>query len=110
MQGQKDQGGLAAVSGYSHGRWRVILKRALAAGNPESHIQFEVGRYIPVAFSAWDGNNGETDEKRTVTIWYWLLLEPATPVSLWVYSGLALLAVAGIEFRVGRSKKGKRAD
>lgn len=106
---QKDQG-LKAVSAYKNGRWHVILKRSLTTPNTQSDIQFEVGRYIPVAFSAWDGNNGETAEKRVITIWYWLLLEPSTPGSLWVYSGLALLVVAGIELKISRSRSRKREN
>ena len=55
------------------------MYRPLTTSAPEKDIQFTEGRFIPVAFAAWDGsNNSEKGSKHTMTTWYWLLLKPAT--------------------------------
>jgi DMSO reductase family type II enzyme heme b subunit len=68
--------GLKAKGSYRDGTWRVVMKRPLAAGDPKSDIRFVEGAFTPIAFSAWDGSNGEKGSRHTMTTWYWLLLEP----------------------------------
>ncbi len=63
---------------FVDGTWRVLMRRPLKAGDPGNDIQFEEGRFIPIAFAAWDGSNGEKGSQHTMTTWYWLLLKPAT--------------------------------
>lgn len=71
--------GLQAKASYVDGTWRVLMYRPLTTAAPEKDIQFAEGRFIPVAFAAWDGsNNSEKGSKHTMTTWYWLLLKPAT--------------------------------
>ncbi|MGC2047323.1 MAG: ethylbenzene dehydrogenase-related protein, partial [Gallionella sp.] len=71
--------GLQAKASYSDGTWKVLMYRPLTTSAPEKDIQFSEGRFIPVAFAAWDGsNNSEKGSKHTMTTWYWLLLKPAT--------------------------------
>ena len=71
--------GLKANASYSDGTWKVLITRPLTTSSPDKDIQFAEGRFIPVAFAAWDGsNNGEKGSKHTMTTWYWLLLKPAT--------------------------------
>ncbi len=71
--------GLQAKSSYINGTWKVLMYRPLTTPGPEKNIQFSEGRFIPVAFAAWDGsNNSESGSKHTMTTWYWLLLKPAS--------------------------------
>jgi len=71
--------GLNAKASYSDGTWKVLITRSLTTSLPEKDIQFTEGKFIPVAFAAWDGsNNGEKGSKHTMTTWYWLLLKPAS--------------------------------
>jgi len=71
--------GLQAKSSYIDGTWKVLMYRPLTTSAPEKDIQFTRGRFIPVAFAAWDGsNNSEKGSKHTMTTWYWLLLKPST--------------------------------
>lgn len=71
--------GLQAKGNYSDGTWRVLITRPLTTSSPENDIQFTGGKFIPVAFAAWDGsNNSEGGSRHTMTTWYWLLLKPAT--------------------------------
>lgn len=70
--------GVAAKGSYRDGTWRVVIKRPLATGASDKDIQFVEGAFIPIAFAAWDGSNGEKGSKHTMTTWYWLLLKPPT--------------------------------
>jgi len=71
--------GLKAKASYSDGTWKVLITRPLTTTTPEKDIQFSEGKFIPIAFAAWDGsNNGEKASKHTMTTWYWLFLKPAT--------------------------------
>jgi DMSO reductase family type II enzyme heme b subunit len=76
---KRDAARLKANASYRDGTWKVLITRALTTSSPDKDIQFAEGKFIPVAFAAWDGsNNGEKGSKHTMTTWYWLLLKPAT--------------------------------
>jgi len=75
---KRDAAGLKARASYSDGTWKVLITRPLTTSSPDKDIQFTEGKFIPVAFAAWDGSNGEKGSKHTMTTWYWLLLKPAT--------------------------------
>jgi DMSO reductase family type II enzyme heme b subunit len=86
---------------YKDGLWRVVMKRPLKSGSGEGDIQFEAGKFIPMAFAAWDGSNGESGSKHVLTTWYWAYLKPpsgggvfATPIIVMalVFGGEMLLA------------------
>ena len=49
---------------------------------------------IPIAWNVWDGQNGEAGKKRAISRWYYLLLEPETPWTtyLWPIVVVALVA------------------
>jgi DMSO reductase family type II enzyme heme b subunit len=68
--------GLQATGIYTDGTWRVVMTRPLTPADGAADIRFEEGRFIPIAFAAWDGSNAERGSRHTLTIWYWLLLEP----------------------------------
>ncbi|MDX8410723.1 MAG: ethylbenzene dehydrogenase-related protein [Mariprofundaceae bacterium] len=69
--------GLQAKSSYKDGTWRVLITRSLTTADAENDLQFEGGKFIPVAFAVWDGSNSESGSKHTMTTWYWMLLKPA---------------------------------
>lgn len=68
-----DTGDLTGVASYDRGEWSVIFKRPLrvAAGAP-----FAPGEFMPIAFSVWDGFSRERGNRRGLTTWYWLYVEP----------------------------------
>ncbi|MBI5561572.1 MAG: c-type cytochrome [Deltaproteobacteria bacterium] len=85
--------GLSANGVYDNGAWRVVFKRPLRTATPE--IQFEEGRFIPIAFAAWDGSNGEKGSKHVMTPWFWLRLEPPADRTAYVWPIVAgILAFA----------------
>jgi DMSO reductase family type II enzyme heme b subunit len=85
--------GLQAKSSYKDGTWRVLITRNLTTGDAEKDLQFAEGKFIPVAFAAWDGSNSEAGSKHTMTTWYWMLMKPAPssqPLILGLLVGILL--------------------
>ena len=91
-QGESD---LVAKASWQDGRWRVLFKRPRGIGTESEDLIFRKGQFIPVSFANWDGNNGETGSKHTLTPWFWLVLPHETNYTriygLSIGSGLALL-------------------
>ncbi len=71
------EAGLAGKARYRDGTWQVVLTRLLTPAETENDLALEEGKFVPIAFSAWDGSNGEGDSAHTLTTWYWLLLAPS---------------------------------
>jgi hypothetical protein len=86
---------LQGAGGYQDGQYAVVIKRSLATGDKEKDVQFEPGKFIPIAFHAWDGHNAELASKRAISHWYFVLLEPPTPNDVYIYPPLTALAVLG---------------
>lgn len=68
-----DTGDVTGVASYDQGEWSVIVKRPLGA---TSDALFSPGRFMPIAFSVWDGFSRERGNRRGLTAWYSLYLEP----------------------------------
>lgn len=68
-----DTGDLTGVASYDQGEWSVIFKRPLRAA---SGAPFTPGEFLPVAFSVWDGFSRERGNRRGLTAWYSIYVEP----------------------------------
>jgi hypothetical protein len=68
-----DTGDLTSVASYDQGEWSVIFKRPLRTdlGAPLSP-----GGFLPIAFSVWDGFSRERGNRRGLTVWHSLYVEP----------------------------------
>jgi DMSO reductase family type II enzyme heme b subunit len=64
---------LTGVANYDQGEWSVIFKRPL---RPASGAAFAQGQFLPVAFSIWDGFSRERGNRRGLTPWYSVYVEP----------------------------------
>jgi len=87
---------LSASGSYRNGTWRVVMTRALETGSPETDLQFEEGRFVPIAFFAWDGSNSEVGTAHAMTTWYWLQMTPQASSKPLVYaigSGLLIFLI-----------------
>lgn len=82
---------------YSDGRYRVSFNRPLSTSDEDRDIQFETNRFIPVAFSVYNGNNGETASKASISTWHTLALEKGETVSNVIYAVIAGLFAATLE-------------
>jgi len=66
-------GDVTGVASYDQGEWSAIFKRSLKA---TSGAPFTPGEFMPVAFSVWDGFSRERGNRRGLTVWYSLYMEP----------------------------------
>jgi DMSO reductase family type II enzyme heme b subunit len=100
---------VSAVSAWTDGEWRVLFRRSLATADSTADLQLPRATAVPVAFQAWDGDNGEAGNQAAVSTWYFLALEDATPATVYVAPVLAFLltAVLGIVV-VSRAQKRER--
>jgi mono/diheme cytochrome c family protein len=64
---------VTGVASYDQGEWSVIFKRPL---RPSSGAPFSPGEFLPIAFSVWDGFERERGNRRGLTVWYSLYVEP----------------------------------
>jgi mono/diheme cytochrome c family protein len=68
-----DTGDITGVASYDQGEWSVIFKRPLRA---TSGAPFAPGQFTPIAFSVWDGFSRERGNRRGLTVWYSVYVEP----------------------------------
>jgi mono/diheme cytochrome c family protein len=68
-----DKGDLTGVASYDQGEWSVIFKRPLRS---QSGASLSQGEFLPIAFSVWDGFSRERGNRRGITLWYSLYVEP----------------------------------
>ena len=102
-----DASEVTSVATYDKGEWSVIFKRSL---NSTGGVSFAQGTFVPVAFSTWDGGGRERGNKRGLTQWASLYVEPQvviSPAGPAIRTGLLIL---GLEILVivlvRRSRKG----
>ncbi len=102
QQARASSEGFTAKGVYKDGTWQVVMTRALETDATDKDLQFVEGRFVPVAFFAWDGSNSEIDTAHAMTTWYWLLLKPAPNSNPAIFAILAALFVGGMLFWWGR--------
>jgi DMSO reductase family type II enzyme heme b subunit len=102
----RDAGSLKAAGAYKDGQYRVILRRPLAAAG-DFETDLAPGRFVPVAFHLWDGAQGEEGLKMAISSWYYLYLEPPTPVTVYLWPLAIGFAALGGEFWILRRRRRK---
>lgn len=100
--------GLKYSATYDKGTWRVVMKRPLKTGDASKDIQFEEGKFIPVAFAAWDGSNKEKGSKHEMTTWCWILMQPPTGSSVYVWPIIVGCIILGAELAWLKSTRGRK--
>ena len=89
---------------YADGRYQLLIHRSLRTED-KNDLQLEAGAFIPIAFTAWDGSNGEVGTRCAVSTWYYLLLEkPASNRPYFLGLVGALLTIA-VQFAARRSAR-----
>jgi mono/diheme cytochrome c family protein len=58
---------------FREGRWSAVFKRRRSSVRS---ISFAEAEFVPIAFSVWDGSNRERGNRRGLTSWFHLYLEP----------------------------------
>ena len=95
-----------AQAAYKDGRWQLLLRRALVAQDTARRASFVTAMPLPIAFAAWDGSNGESGGRRSISSWYYIYLEQPLTAGVYVTPIVvaALTALFGI-FLVTRARK-----
>jgi hypothetical protein len=105
----KDTSDVTGVANYDQGEWSVIFKRPL---HPASGASFSTGQFMPMAFSVWDGFSRERGNRRGLTLWYSLYVEPETvpsAVGPMLRTALFILALEVIVIAWVRRRQAARA-
>lgn len=100
MPAAGEKGATGAVA-YHEGQYRLLVRRPLASsanGSPE----LQRARFIPMALFAWDGSNGETGSKMSISTWYYLFLEEPASAKRFAYPPLAATITVAIELLIVR--------
>jgi mono/diheme cytochrome c family protein len=104
-----DSGDVTGVASYDQGEWSVIFKRPL---RPAAGAAFTPGEFMPIAFSVWDGLSRERGNRRGLTVWYSLYVEPQvvpSAVGPMIRTGLFILVVEVMVIGWVRRRYGSRA-
>jgi mono/diheme cytochrome c family protein len=95
---------------WKNGRWSVMISRPLK-GDYDEDTQFDMGKYIPTVFFAWDGHNGDAGRKMAVSAFYYTFLQPPIPKEVYIYPfiiGVGVIILEGwVLTRRANKKKGK---
>ncbi len=92
---------------WANGRWTLMIKRPLK-GDYDEDTQFDMGKYIPTVFFAWDGHNGDVGRKMAVSAFYYSILEPPIPRETYIYPALIAVGVVILEGWVLTRRKNKK--
>jgi len=86
-------GDVTGTATYDQGEWSVIFKRPLRASSGAPFVQ---GEFLPIAFSVWDGFSRERGNRRGITLWNSIYVEPEvvpSAVGPMVKTALLILAI-----------------
>ena len=105
-------GDLTGVASYDQGEWSVIFKRPIRAN---SGAAFLPGQFLPIAFSVWDGFSRERGNRRGLTVWNSIYVEPQvvpSAVGPMVKTALLILAIelaviGWVRWRYGSRARGE---
>ncbi|MCB1036912.1 MAG: c-type cytochrome [Acidobacteria bacterium] len=94
------------TASFEEGEWSVIFKRKRRGPG----IAFEEGQFVPISVTVWDGFNRERGNKRGLTSWYDLYVEPTeapSPFGPMAKAGLGVLALELLIVGLVRRKRKK---
>jgi mono/diheme cytochrome c family protein len=104
-------GQLAARSSFDQGEWSVVFRRPLVVTDSANRLNFRAGVAIPLAVFAWDGNNGESGTKGSISTWYYIYLDQKTPATVFTAPAATIVLTAGLGLLfVRRAQKRKNGS
>jgi DMSO reductase family type II enzyme heme b subunit len=91
---------------WSNGKWQVLMKRNIATGDSDD-LQFKKGKLIPLALAIWDGSNRDVGSEKSISFWYYLVLEESTSITPYLYTFVLIIMGVSIELWFVRRLKRK---
>lgn len=82
---------------YKDGKYRAVFYRAMSTDEKEL-VQFEDGKFYPIAFAIWYGAAGDRDGTKSVSSWYWMTPEARISPLVYLLPITALLIVSFGEY------------
>ena len=93
----KDETNVKVVaSSYDRGRVKIMFQRALTTEG-DMDVQIPAEEFIPVAFMQWAGWDKEKDEHQAISTWYYTILEPPLPDSLYYMPPIMAVVFVGLQ-------------
>ena len=86
---------------HQDGQWRVLFTRPLMTSD-ENDLDFVTGEAIPISFFVWDGDNGESGNRGSLSSWYFLILEEPISTKVYVAPPIAMLIAGALGFLMVR--------
>ncbi len=77
LTSKQSQGRIQGSAIWKDGVWRVVMRRPLAASDPENEAKLVPGRVQTVSFAVWNGENKERNGQKSVAPWFQLMIDPA---------------------------------
>ncbi|MBT7355800.1 MAG: c-type cytochrome [Rhodospirillaceae bacterium] len=90
-----DQRQVISKAAWDQGQWTVIMKRPLVTDD-KNDVQFEAGKFIPVAMNAWDGSNGEHGLVMSLSSWHYVFIDAGIPASVYIFTALGFILTGGL--------------
>lgn len=101
---RQEQVDVKAFSDYNDGLYKVIFKRRLDT-KKENDITFAPGKFIPFSVTVFDGERDETGNRAEISSWYYFMMEPPTPLKVYLMPPVAAFAFIGIAISIRRKLK-----
>ncbi|MDH3973705.1 MAG: ethylbenzene dehydrogenase-related protein [Deltaproteobacteria bacterium] len=92
-----DQQQVTSKAIWKGATYKVVMKRPLKTED-KNDVQFEEGKFIPLALNAWDGSNGEHGLIMSLSSWHYLFMEAPTPMNVYIYALLGVVLTGLGEF------------
>jgi mono/diheme cytochrome c family protein len=99
---------LTGSSVFDQGEWRLVMRRPLVSSDSANRLTFRTGVAIPMALFAWDGNNGESGRRGSISTWYYIYLDTKTPKTVYATPLATIALTAGLGLLVVRNARRKK--
>ncbi|PIR00750.1 MAG: cytochrome C [Nitrospinae bacterium CG11_big_fil_rev_8_21_14_0_20_45_15] len=83
---------------YKQGRVKILFRRALTTENADKlEVQIPAQKFIPISFMQWSGRDHEKDEHMAISTWFYTILKPQIPNSIYVNAVIMGCVFAGFQ-------------
>jgi mono/diheme cytochrome c family protein len=101
---------LTGAAQFDQGQWRVVFRRPLASNDSTNRLSFRAGVAIPMAVFAWDGNNGESGRRGSISTWYYIYLDQKTPSTVYATPLATIVVTAGLGMLLVRNARRRKDE